>query len=449
MLVQAAASEAETAYLLDLADRHPFVGTVVGWVDLARAESAATLARWCEAHSALRGVRPMLQDLAAADWIAHAPHPEALRALQRLGLRFDALVRPRELEALLRFVRAWPELPVVIDHAAKPCLAEGWTAAWADPWRARMAELAACPNVMCKFSGLLTEAPPGADANALRPAWDHLLQLLRPRAPHVGQRLAGAHARGALRGLGRDQRHADRRTLARRAGRHPARQCHPLLWTDMDLELKDKPVLVTGGGSGIGAAIALALAREGAIPVVLGREPLPEALANALRAAQPRTLDFQLELADEAACRDAVARSVAMLGGLHGLVNNAGVNDRVGLDAGPGNFARPWSATWCLPTPWRTCACRRCAPAGAPSSTSPPRWRSPARAAPAATRRPRAGCSALTREWAVDLLADGIRVNAVVPAEVMTPLYQRWLEGFDDPRRAARRSSSAFHWSNA
>ena len=180
VLVQAAASEAETEFILSLAQRHAFVGAVVGWVDLSRPDAAEVLSRWHERHPALRGVRPMLQDLADPEWIDHAPHPDALRALQRLGLRFDALVQPRHLDALLRFVRAWPEVPVVIDHAAKPCLAAGWTGEWAPAWRARMAELAACPRVMCKLSGLLTEAPPGAGAATLRPVWEHLLQCFGP-----------------------------------------------------------------------------------------------------------------------------------------------------------------------------------------------------------------------------------------------------------------------------
>jgi L-fucose dehydrogenase len=206
----------------------------------------------------------------------------------------------------------------------------------------------------------------------------------------------------------------------------------------MDLELKDKPVLVTGGGSGIGAAISLALAREGAIPVVLGREPLPEALAHALRAAQPRTLAFQLELADEAACRDAVARSVALLGSLHGLVNNAGVNDRVGLDAGPAEFRTALErnlvhaytlAHLCLPA----LRASRGAIVNIASKVA-----LTGQGGTSGYAAAKGGLLALTREWAVDLLADGIRVNAVVPAEVMTPLYQRWLEGFDDP--AARRA---------
>ncbi|MFT3954916.1 MAG: amidohydrolase family protein [Piscinibacter sp.] len=180
VLVQAADSEAETDFMLSLAREQSFIGGVVGWVDLTRIESIATLQRWAT-EPAFKGVRPMLQDLPEADWIATRPHPEVMRAVQSLGLRFDALVQPWHLEPLLRFVDAWPELPVMIDHAAKPQLAQGWSAGWVDAWRHGIAALARRPQVMCKVSGLLTEAAGaarGAGAaglDALLPVWQALL----------------------------------------------------------------------------------------------------------------------------------------------------------------------------------------------------------------------------------------------------------------------------------
>jgi L-fuconolactonase len=183
VLVQAADSAAETDFLLDLAVREESVGGVVGWVDLTRADSVATLERWA-AHPKFKGVRPMLQDLPQHDWILHAPHADVLDAIERLGLRFDALVKPWHLDALLAFVQRHPGLPVVIDHAAKPQLAQGWSAPWADDWRRGMAALADQPQVCCKVSGLLTEAPPlGAPDEAvalLRPVWDTLLEHFGP-----------------------------------------------------------------------------------------------------------------------------------------------------------------------------------------------------------------------------------------------------------------------------
>jgi L-fuconolactonase len=194
VLVQAADTTAETDYLLELAARHRSIGGVVGWVDLSRADSVATLERWmapstvpgAAAPGLLKSVRPMLQDLPQADWIAHAPHPAAMQALQRLGLRFDALVKPWHLQALLTFARRHPGLPIVVDHAAKPQLASGWQAEWAEPWRRGIAELAALPQVVCKVSGLLTEMSPAQCRDrdtalaTLRPVWDTLLETFGP-----------------------------------------------------------------------------------------------------------------------------------------------------------------------------------------------------------------------------------------------------------------------------
>lgn len=189
VLVQAAPTEAETDELLGLASAHPAIGGVVGWVDLSRQDAVATLQRWA-GHPRFKAVRPMLQDLPEADWIARAPHPDVMRALVDLGLRFDALVQPRHLAPLLRFAQAWPALPVMIDHAAKPPLASAWADAWAgawvSEWQQGLAALARQPQVMCKFSGLLTEAGPAASASvdaavaALQPVWQHLLQHFGP-----------------------------------------------------------------------------------------------------------------------------------------------------------------------------------------------------------------------------------------------------------------------------
>ncbi len=185
VLVQAADSVEETEFLLELAARHESIGGVVGWVDLSRPDAARTLEGWAR-HAKFKGVRPMLQDLADDAWIARAPRPDAVRALMRLGLRFDALVKPRHLPSLLRFVRAWPELPVVIDHAAKPPLPIDMECDETVAWRRHMAELAALPQVSCKFSGLLTEMPPAARASTasamqtLRPVWDDLLRWFGP-----------------------------------------------------------------------------------------------------------------------------------------------------------------------------------------------------------------------------------------------------------------------------
>ena len=202
----------------------------------------------------------------------------------------------------------------------------------------------------------------------------------------------------------------------------------------MNLNLNGKPVIVTGGGSGIGGAISLALAREGAIPVVLGRSPLTAEFEQALLALQPRALFFKVELSDEAQCRDAVDRAVQALGGLHGLVNNAGVNDNVGLEDGRDAFVASLDrnlthyyvmAHLCLPH----LRASRGAIVNISSKTA-----LTGQGHTSGYVAAKGAQLALTREWAAALLPDGIRVNAVIPAEVMTPLYRAWLDSFDQPQ---------------
>jgi L-fuconolactonase len=185
VLVQAADSVAETEFLLGLAAEQAFVGGVVGWVDLAQAESVQVLHRLAR-HAKFKGVRPMLQDLADAQWIAHAPHDGAVQALLELGLRFDALVKPPQLPGLLHFLSRWPALPVVVDHAAKPPLALGWNDPSVQAWREMLLRVARHPRVCCKLSGLVTEmapadcATPERIAATLRPLWHTLLEAFGP-----------------------------------------------------------------------------------------------------------------------------------------------------------------------------------------------------------------------------------------------------------------------------
>ena len=173
VLVQAAPTLAETHHLLELARRTEFVAAVVGWVDLEDPDVAlAELAR----EPLLRGVRPMIQDEPDPEWMLGPSLDPALRGLAALGLRFDALVQPRHLVPLLRFVERHPDLPVVIDHGAKPDIASGAFDDWAEP----LAALARSGDVYCKLSGLITEAGPEWKPADLAPYVDHLLQVFGP-----------------------------------------------------------------------------------------------------------------------------------------------------------------------------------------------------------------------------------------------------------------------------
>jgi len=204
----------------------------------------------------------------------------------------------------------------------------------------------------------------------------------------------------------------------------------------MDLNLTGKPIIVTGGASGIGAAISLALAREGAIPVVVDRGPPAAELDRALHQAQPATSFIPAELTGEEACRHAVEQTVRTFGGVHGLVNNAGVNDSVGLDAGRTAFLQSIDrnlthcyvmAHFCLPH----LRASRGAIVNISSKTAVT-----GQGRTSGYVAAKAGLLGLTREWAAALRDDGIRVNAVIPAEVMTPMYRSWLQRQPDPEDA-------------
>ena len=160
IVVQAAPSVAETEFLLAVAAGWDRIAGVVGWVDLASTSAADDLHRLAR-DPMLRGIRPMLQDIAQTDWLLRAPRPEALAALADLGLTFDALVTTRHLPALAAFAQANPALPIVIDHAAKPQPGARLK------WQAGMARLAAIPRLRCKLSGLMTELSDLAEIEAV------------------------------------------------------------------------------------------------------------------------------------------------------------------------------------------------------------------------------------------------------------------------------------------
>jgi len=171
VLVQAAPSVAETEFLLKVAHASEgLVRGVVGWVDLTTPDAAATLERL--AHDpALKSIRPMLQDIADPEWILRSDVDRQLAVIEALGLRFDALVKPPQLPALLRMVERHPALPVVIDHGGKPAIVDR---AW-EPWASDIAALAEHPQVTCKLSGLATEAGSTWTAQTLGRYVDHLL----------------------------------------------------------------------------------------------------------------------------------------------------------------------------------------------------------------------------------------------------------------------------------
>src|SRR6202140_5566122 len=203
----------------------------------------------------------------------------------------------------------------------------------------------------------------------------------------------------------------------------------------MDLQLNDKVVLITGGAKGIGAAITHGCAHEGAIPVFVDiDEKAGKELASELQKSGARCEFIAADLLRVESCSAAVESAHRKFGRLDVLVNNVGVNDNVGLEHGsPEKFLRSLElhllhyynmAHYALPALKKSQGCivniaSKVAITGQGGTSG--------------YAASKGAQLALTREWAAELLPYGIRVNAVLPAEVMTPLYRRWLDTLGDP----------------
>jgi L-fuconolactonase len=175
VLVQAAPTLAETEFMLAIAEATPFVKGVVGWVDAEAPGAAAETARLA-AHPKLKGLRPMIQDIADPDWMLRPGVAPSFEALIAADLTFDALVHPRHLKNLSVLLYRYPQMRVVIDHAAKPRIAAGDF----DGWAADMARLARETGACCKLSGLVTEAGAGWTETDLAPYVAHLIEVFGP-----------------------------------------------------------------------------------------------------------------------------------------------------------------------------------------------------------------------------------------------------------------------------
>ncbi len=198
----------------------------------------------------------------------------------------------------------------------------------------------------------------------------------------------------------------------------------------MELGLKEKIVIVTGGGSGIGASVVEKLSLNGAVPVIFDKSKpdriFNEKIKKLSRGAFWKTLDLR----NDKNCKDAVMDVLRKFGRIDGLVNNAGINDSVGLSAGSNDFRKSLEknlvhyytmANLCVPELKKTNGC-----VVNVSSKVVLTGQSGTSAYAAA----KGGVLALTREWAAELANFGVRVNAVIPGETMTPMYKKWLEGF-------------------
>jgi L-fucose dehydrogenase len=201
----------------------------------------------------------------------------------------------------------------------------------------------------------------------------------------------------------------------------------------MELGLAGKVVIVTGGGAGIGGAISRALAAEGAVPVIFARREPSADFMREIKALQPRAGFVLADLSQDEACRRAVAEARTTWGRIDGLVNNAGTNDGVGLEAGPEAFRKSLDQNLLHYYTLAHLLLEDLKAAKGAIVNISSKTALTGQGSTSAYVAAKAAQLGLTREWAAALAPHGVRVNAVIPAEVMTPMYRNWLDTFDNP----------------
>lgn len=170
VLVQAAATTAETEFMLAIAKQTDFVVGVVGWVDMG-SDNALVQLEYFSQQPYFKGIRPMLQDIDDVNWILRAELAPVFEMLITQNLTFDALVSSQHLDALYALMKRYPTLKVVIDHCAKPEILSHSTSEWFD----KIALIASETSAFCKLSGLVTEAGKNPCFEQLTPYMEHLL----------------------------------------------------------------------------------------------------------------------------------------------------------------------------------------------------------------------------------------------------------------------------------
>ena len=203
----------------------------------------------------------------------------------------------------------------------------------------------------------------------------------------------------------------------------------------MNLELENKIILVTGGAKGIGEAITRGFAAEGAIPCILGRNPAEaDALVAELKTQQGRRADsFACEMTVEADIRAAVAAVLKKYGRIDCVVNNAGVNDGVGLRSPVADFRASLEKNIVQCFVLVSAALDALIASKGTIINIGSKCSVTGQGGTSGYVAAKGAMNGLTREWALDLAKHGIRVNCVLPAEVMTPQYDRWISTRPDP----------------
>lgn len=205
----------------------------------------------------------------------------------------------------------------------------------------------------------------------------------------------------------------------------------------MNLELENKVIVVTGGSKGIGYGICEVLCKEGAIPVIIGRTKKDVLKAQEALQSRGAKVHYAIaELTKPEECKVAIEKVVEDVGRIDGLVNNAGINDGISLENGNyADFVRSINrnlthyymmAHYALPELKKT----KGSIVNISSKTA-----STGQGGTSGYAAANGGRNALTREWAVELLPYSIRVNALIVAECYTPLYKKWIKGFEQPEK--------------
>jgi L-fucose dehydrogenase len=202
----------------------------------------------------------------------------------------------------------------------------------------------------------------------------------------------------------------------------------------MNLELQGKVVLVTGGAKGIGEAIVRSFADEGAVVSIVDRNPdVAEKLIQDIESSGGKAFCIPTELTNEEACSNAVEKTIDLGGGLDVLVHNAGVNDGVGLDSSPSDFLSSIQKSLFHVFALTHFALEKLVESKGNVINIGSKVAVTGQGGTSGYAACKGAMNALTREWALDLAERGVRVNSVIPAEVMTPMYRRWLNSLDNP----------------
>lgn len=170
ILIQAAPTVAETEYLLSLAHISDTIQGVIGWVDFNTPKTAIKDIARLAKNPYFKGVRPMLQDIPDTEYILNPKFAPVFDALREHNLRFEALILPQGIPAIIKIFEKYPDLQCMVNHCAKPQIRNGLQSL--TPWAEHIAPIAQMNHVYIKISGLLTEAPPNATTQDIKPYTD-------------------------------------------------------------------------------------------------------------------------------------------------------------------------------------------------------------------------------------------------------------------------------------